>query len=203
VNTKFAKQSNVENLPKVGETHALSKPVTLNSVPTPQESKVMKNDKTTQRPEGHSLEAIQRMIGSPLRLRVVESRFVDMDQDEGIELVIDQEKDAEVEGRHADKQAEIYNIDLDHSSKVFSMQEDDTEVQEVVEVVTTAKLMTKVVTAVATQVAAASTPISAAKPKTLTITAAPAVSTRRRKGVEIRDPKEELHTDTPAETLTV
>nr|GEW85696.1 retrovirus-related Pol polyprotein from transposon TNT 1-94 [Tanacetum cinerariifolium] len=45
VNTKFAKQSILENLPKVGETHALSKPVTSNSVPTPQESKVMKNDK--------------------------------------------------------------------------------------------------------------------------------------------------------------
>nr|GFC45947.1 hypothetical protein [Tanacetum cinerariifolium] len=48
--------------------------------------------------------------------------------DEGIELVTDQKKDAEVEGRHADKQAEIYNIDLDHSLKVLSMQEDDTEV---------------------------------------------------------------------------
>nr|GEY48714.1 retrovirus-related Pol polyprotein from transposon TNT 1-94 [Tanacetum cinerariifolium] len=44
-NTKFAKQSIVGNLPKVGETHALSKPVTSNSVPTPQESKVVKNDK--------------------------------------------------------------------------------------------------------------------------------------------------------------
>nr|GFB02501.1 hypothetical protein [Tanacetum cinerariifolium] len=44
--------------------------------------------------------------------------IVDMDQDEGIELVTDQEKDTEVEGRHADKQAEIYNIDLDHSSNV-------------------------------------------------------------------------------------
>nr|GFC94845.1 hypothetical protein [Tanacetum cinerariifolium] len=104
-------------------------------------------------------------------------------RDEGIALVVDQEKDAEVEGRHADKQAEIYNIDLDHSSKVLSMQEDDTEVQEAVEVVTTAKLITEVVTAAATQVVAASTPILAAKPKTLTITVAPAVSTRRRKGV--------------------
>nr|GFA77047.1 hypothetical protein [Tanacetum cinerariifolium] len=94
---------------------------------------------------------------------------------------VDQEKDAEVEGRHADKQAEIYNIDLDHSSKVLSMQEDDTEVEEAVEVVTTAKLITEVVTAAPTQVVAASTPIPAAKPKTLTITAAPAVSTRRRK----------------------
>nr|GEY53161.1 hypothetical protein [Tanacetum cinerariifolium] len=79
------------------------------------------------------------------------------------------EKDAEVQGRHADKQAEIYNIDLDHSSKVV----------------------------------AASTPIPAAKPKILKIAAAPAISTRRRKGVVIRDPEEELHTNTLAETPTV
>nr|GEY52962.1 putative ribonuclease H-like domain-containing protein [Tanacetum cinerariifolium] len=104
---------------------------------------------------------------------------ISVDIDEGVELEVDQEKDAEVEGRQADIQAEIYNIDLDHSSKVLSMQE-DTEVQEAVEVVTTAKLITKVVTA-----------------------AALAVSTRRRKGVVIRDPKEELHFDTPTETPTV
>nr|GFD10997.1 hypothetical protein [Tanacetum cinerariifolium] len=53
---------------------------------------------------------------------------VDMDPDEGIELVVDHEKDVKVEGRYTDKQAKIYNIDLDHSSKVLSMQEDDTEV---------------------------------------------------------------------------
>nr|GFB60915.1 hypothetical protein [Tanacetum cinerariifolium] len=82
---------------------------------------------------------------------------VDMDQDEGIELVVDQEKDAEVEGRYADKQAEIYNIDLDYSSKVLSMQEDDTVV------------------------VAAGTHIPAAKPKTLTITTAPVVSTKKEK----------------------
>nr|GEY74000.1 integrase, catalytic region, zinc finger, CCHC-type, peptidase aspartic, catalytic [Tanacetum cinerariifolium] len=44
-NTKFAKQSIVGKPPKVGETHALSKPVTSNSIPTPQGSKVVKNDK--------------------------------------------------------------------------------------------------------------------------------------------------------------
>nr|GEV19674.1 hypothetical protein [Tanacetum cinerariifolium] len=44
-NTKFAKQTIVGNLPKVGETYALSKPVTSNAIPTPQESKVIKNDK--------------------------------------------------------------------------------------------------------------------------------------------------------------
>nr|GEU99990.1 putative ribonuclease H-like domain-containing protein [Tanacetum cinerariifolium] len=78
----------------------------------------------------------------------------DLDKDEGIELVVDQVKDADIAetgGRHAaeqaEKQAEIYQLDLDHPSKVLSMQEDDSEVQEVVEVVTTAKLITDVVTA--------------------------------------------------------
>nr|GFA30346.1 hypothetical protein [Tanacetum cinerariifolium] len=128
---------------------------------------------------------------------------VDMETNEEIELEVDQEKDAQVEGRHADTQAKIYNIDLDHSSKGLSMQE-DTEVQEAVKVVTTAKLITEVVTAAATQVAAASTPIPAAKPKVLKIAAAAlAVSTRRRKGIMIRDPEEELHDDTLAETPTV
>nr|GFB81678.1 hypothetical protein [Tanacetum cinerariifolium] len=95
----------------------------------------------------------------------------------------------------------IANMDQDEGIElVLSMQEADTEVQEVVEIVTTAKLITKVVTAATTQVVAASTPLLAAKPKTLTITAAPAVSTRRRKGVVIRDPKEELPSDTLAET---
>nr|GEX56066.1 copia protein [Tanacetum cinerariifolium] len=86
---------------------------------------------------------------------------------------------------------------------VLSMQEDDTEVQEAVEIVTTAKLMTEVVTAVVTQVVAAGTPIPVAKPKILNITAAPAISTRRREGVLIRDPEEELPFDTSAETSKV
>nr|GEY12547.1 hypothetical protein [Tanacetum cinerariifolium] len=73
--------------------------------------------------------------------------IVDIDQDEGIKLVTNQEKDAEV--------------------------------------------------------VAASTPIPAAKRKTLTITVAHAISTKRRKGVVIRDPEEELSFDTPAETPKV
>nr|GEU42184.1 hypothetical protein [Tanacetum cinerariifolium] len=44
-NTKFAKQPNVEILPKIGETNALSKPVTSNSVSTPPVSKGMNNTK--------------------------------------------------------------------------------------------------------------------------------------------------------------
>nr|GFB15269.1 hypothetical protein [Tanacetum cinerariifolium]GFC46203.1 hypothetical protein [Tanacetum cinerariifolium] len=82
------------------------------------------------------------------------------------------------------------------------MQEDDSEVQEVVEVVTTAKLITKVVTAATSQVSAASATISAAKPSIpAAASTVVAVYKRRRKEVIIRDPEEELSSKTPAETL--
>nr|GEW96664.1 copia protein [Tanacetum cinerariifolium] len=105
----------------------------------------------------------------------------DLDKDEGIKLV----KDAnivETERRHAaelaKKQAKIYHLDLDHSSKLLN-----------------------VVTAGASQVSVASATISAAKPSipaaALTVVAA---YTRRRKGVIIRDLEEELSSKTPTET---
>nr|GFA81592.1 hypothetical protein [Tanacetum cinerariifolium] len=97
--------------------------------------------------------------------KVKSSKLRRLKKDEGIELVTAQEKDAKVKVRHADKQAEIYNIDLDHSSKVLSMQEDDSEVQEAVEVVTTAKLMTEVVTAAVTQELPSDTPAETPKVK--------------------------------------
>nr|GEX25681.1 hypothetical protein [Tanacetum cinerariifolium] len=90
------------------------------------------------------------------------------------------EKDAAVQGRLEESQAHAYHIDLEHANKVLSIQDDEldpTELKEVIEVVTTAKLMTKVVTAAATTITAA---LSAA---------------RRRKGVVIRDPEE---TTTPS-----
>nr|GEV14205.1 hypothetical protein [Tanacetum cinerariifolium] len=113
----------------------------------------------------------------------------EMDKDDVVALMDDKEKekteeeakvveDDQVHGR----QAKIYKIDMDHASKVLSMQEDEpAKVQEVVDVVTTAKLITEVVTA-AIKVAAA--------------------STRRRKGVVIRDPEEESTTSSiiPADT---
>nr|GFA42377.1 hypothetical protein [Tanacetum cinerariifolium] len=111
-----------------------------------------------------------------LEIVQLKGRMIDMDMNKGIELV----KDAEVaksEGRnateHAEKQAEIYNLDLDHSSKVMSMQEDDSEVQEVVEVVTTAKLITEVVIVAGLKVSAASTTIPAASKGILVETSKP------------------------------
>nr|GFB27326.1 hypothetical protein [Tanacetum cinerariifolium] len=82
--------------------------------------------------------------------------------------------------------------------------EDDSEVQDMVEVVTTAKLITEVVTTAASQVSAVSTTIPAAKPSIPA--AAPTVVaayTIRRKRVTIRDPEEELPLKTPTETPKV
>nr|GEU56697.1 putative ribonuclease H-like domain-containing protein [Tanacetum cinerariifolium] len=130
-----------------------------------------------------------------------------MDQDADVVLEDDKEvtddvkdvqddidESAQDQERKAESQTEIYKIDLEHANKVLSMQEDESEpaeVQEVVDVVTTAKIITKVVTVV----------ILAA-----TLTAAPsrvtAAPSRRKKGVVIRDPQEESTTSTikPAET---
>nr|GFD16348.1 hypothetical protein [Tanacetum cinerariifolium] len=130
--------------------------------------------------------------------------IVELDRDEGVELMGEREKtkevkdiidDAQVEGRHAEKQAEIYQIDLDHPSKVLSMQEHDSEVKKAIEVVTTAKLITKVVNAASTPVSTASAIIPAAEPNVRaaapTVVPVTAAYTRRRKGVIIRDPEEE------------
>nr|GEX88020.1 putative ribonuclease H-like domain-containing protein [Tanacetum cinerariifolium] len=93
-------------------------------------------------------------------------------------------KDADVQGRQEESQAEVNHIDLEHVDKVLSMHDDEPEpakLKEVIEVVTTAKLMTEVVTAAAT--------ISIAAPITASpITAAPSAA-RRRKGAVIRDPE--------------
>nr|GFB56216.1 hypothetical protein [Tanacetum cinerariifolium] len=144
-----------------------------------------------------------------------QERMIDeLDRDEGVALKDDNEKEKKAEEARVagddqvkGRQAEIYQIDMDHASKVLSMQEDEPKGQEVMDVVTTAKLITEVVTAASESVNAASTTIAAAEPQVpaaepqvpdATITAAPvrvaAASTRRRKGVVIRDPEEESTT---------
>nr|GEV36507.1 hypothetical protein [Tanacetum cinerariifolium] len=73
--------------------------------------------------------------------------IADLDRDKGVALIDD-------EG--TEKKAE--------DAQVLSMQEDKPELQEAVEVVTTAKLITEVVTAASESITAASTTISAAEP---------------------------------------
>nr|GEV99265.1 putative ribonuclease H-like domain-containing protein [Tanacetum cinerariifolium] len=150
-----------------------------------------------------------------------QGRIIDeIDKDDVVALMDDKEEDKkdeeakvvendQVQGRQAESQAKIYRIDMDHASKVLSMQKDEpAEVQEVVDVLTTAKLITEVVTTASETVTSASTIISTAEPQVpaASITAAPtrviAAPSRRRKGVVIRDPEEESTTSSiiPAET---
>nr|GEX37845.1 hypothetical protein [Tanacetum cinerariifolium] len=115
------------------------------------------------------------------RVKKLERRIIaNIDADEDVTLkdvaagakdVADVEKDAEIE----------------ENADVLSMYDDKLELaklKEVVEVVTTAKLMTEVVTVASATINAANTLIIVA-----VITTAPSVA-RRRKGVVIRDPEE-------------
>nr|GEU76476.1 hypothetical protein [Tanacetum cinerariifolium] len=113
----------------------------------------------------------------------------------------------------------IYKIDNDDVVALIDDNEEDkkdekakedepAEVQEIVDVVTTAKLITEVVTTANETVTTASTIISTVEPQVLaaTITAAPAkvvaATSRRKKRVVIRDPEEESTTSSiiPVET---
>nr|GEY71857.1 hypothetical protein [Tanacetum cinerariifolium] len=100
---------------------------------------------------------------------------LDANEDVTLEDVDDEVKmDANIQGRLAESQAKAYNLDLQHAKKVLSMQDTDeanpAEVEEVLEVVIAARLMTKVVTTAA-QVPKAS-------------------ALRKRRGVVIQDPEE-------------
>nr|GEW89876.1 hypothetical protein [Tanacetum cinerariifolium] len=143
-----------------------------------------------------------------------QGRIIDkLDKDEDAVLMSEKEEkeikevkditgDAQVEGRQDD----IYQIDMDHAAKVLSMQEDEPEIQEAVEVVTTAKLITKVIAAVNETVSAAAVvpTVTVVVVPAATVTPAPVKvavpSTRRRRGVVIRDPEEESSAKTPTET---
>nr|GEU87867.1 retrovirus-related Pol polyprotein from transposon TNT 1-94 [Tanacetum cinerariifolium] len=95
------------------------------------------------------------------------------DQDADVQV------NADIQGRTAESQAKIYKIDLDHANKVLSMQEEElepVELQEVVDIVTTAKIITEVVTAGSTTITAAEVPVPAA-----TIAAAPTLTAAHRR----------------------
>nr|GEW52846.1 putative ribonuclease H-like domain-containing protein [Tanacetum cinerariifolium] len=84
----------------------------------------------------------------------------ELDTDEGAVLMNEKEESEEIRDNTSDaqvkgRQADIYQIDMDHAAKVLSMQKDESEVQEAVEVVTTAKMITKVVAAVSETISAA------------------------------------------------
>nr|GEX53237.1 hypothetical protein [Tanacetum cinerariifolium] len=146
----------------------------------------LEQDKIAQALEITKLKQRVRRLEKNKKLKVLglkRLKKLKLDADEDVTLEeVDAEKDAKVAKKDADaqwrqeeSQSQVYHIDLKHADKVLSMHDDEAkpaEVKEVIEVVTTAKLMTEVVTA-------ATTPITAAHS-----------AARRRKGVVIRDPEE-------------
>nr|GEX30117.1 ribonuclease H-like domain-containing protein [Tanacetum cinerariifolium] len=113
-----------------------------------------------------------------------------MDKDDAVVLMDEEKEDKMVEEAKVDESAQ------------------PVEVQEVVDVVTTAKLITEVVTAASETVTTVSAIISANDPQhpATTITTAPikvaAAPSRRRKGVVISDPEEESTTSSIISTKT-
>nr|GEY25828.1 hypothetical protein [Tanacetum cinerariifolium] len=121
-------------------------------------------------PEKWSLEALRKELERVLRM------FKECLDHKGKELHLKADMDEDVE----EAQAKAYNLDLQHAEKVLSMQDIDEEepakVEEVLKVVKSAKLMTKVVTT--------------AQPTTTAAQVSKANAPRRRRGVVIQDPEE-------------
>nr|GEU50866.1 hypothetical protein [Tanacetum cinerariifolium] len=107
--------------------------------------------------------------------------ITELDADEDVTLVdAEEDMNANIQERLAESQAKVYHLDLQHAEKVLSMHDTDeaepVEVEEVIEVVTAAKLMTEIVTTATT---------------TINVAQVPKASTpRRRRGVVIQDLEE-------------
>nr|GEW96361.1 hypothetical protein [Tanacetum cinerariifolium] len=148
-----------------------------------------------------SMDLLQNLLETCTTLTRRGRMIADMDTDVDVTLKdvavdvkdgqdAEMEESADVQGRQAESQAQIYQIDLELANKVLSMQDVDiepAELQEVVKVVTTTKLITEVVTAVSATITNAAPQLTTAAAPTLTT--APS-ATRKRKGVVIRDPEE-------------
>nr|GEZ49264.1 hypothetical protein [Tanacetum cinerariifolium] len=122
-----------------------------------------------------------------------EAKDVAVDAKDGQDADI--QDNAGIQGRTVESQAKIYKIDLDHANKVLSMQKEESEpaeLQEVVDIVTTSKIVTEAITAASTTITAADVPIPAATTDVASkLTTAPS---RRTKGVVIRDLEESTTT---------
>nr|GEW53054.1 hypothetical protein [Tanacetum cinerariifolium] len=137
------------------------------------------------------IDDVSKQGGIIVNIDAYEDVVLEVSKDVAVEKSADVKDNANIQGRKAESQAKIYKIDLEHDKKVLNIQEEESEpakIQEVVDVVTTAKIITEVVTAASTTITAADVPVPAATTATaLTLTVAPS---RRTEGVVIRDPEE-------------
>nr|GEV01872.1 hypothetical protein [Tanacetum cinerariifolium] len=155
-----------------------SSQVESNPPPSPHQSPIAQpSSPLPQQPHSHDA-AISMDLLNQLKMHPNRGKTSKLDADEDVTLE-EVAKDADVQGRLEESQTHVYHLDLEHAQKVLSMQDDEAEpaeLKEVIEVVTTAKLMTEVVTAAAATITVAPMPKASAA--------------RRRKSVVIRDPEE-------------
>nr|GEV60411.1 hypothetical protein [Tanacetum cinerariifolium] len=141
---------------------------------------------------------LQRLkrVGTSQRIDTSDDTKMDVESNQGRMIDEMDKDDAVVLMDEKEEQKKVEEAKIDESAQ----EDKPTEVQAVVDVVTTAKLITEVVTAVSETVTAASAIISTAEPQVpaVIITVAPAkvvaAPSRRKKRVVIRDPKEESTT---------
>nr|GEW39302.1 hypothetical protein [Tanacetum cinerariifolium] len=128
-----------------------------------------------------------RKVGTAQRVESSTDTVMDDQEDASKQVEIIANIDANEDITLKDVAVVEKTAEIEKNEDVLIMKDDElepTKLKEVVEVVTTAKLMTEVVTVASATITAATTPITVA-----TINTAPSVA-RRRKGVVIRDPKE-------------
>nr|GEX20725.1 putative ribonuclease H-like domain-containing protein [Tanacetum cinerariifolium] len=143
----------------------------------------LEQDKFAQAIEITKLKQRVRRLEKKRQVKSSGGKIIELDADEDVtleEVDVEVTMDANVQGRLEESQAKVYHLDLEHADKVLSMQETDeaepAEVEEVIEVVVAAKLMTEVVTTAATTITADPVPKASAP--------------RRRRDVIIQDPEE-------------
>nr|GEW43345.1 hypothetical protein [Tanacetum cinerariifolium] len=134
----------------------------------------LEHDKIAQALEITKLkQRVRRLEKKRKRMHPNKGKIAEIDADEDVTLEEVAKKDVDAQGRLEESQAHVYHIDLERADKILSMHDDEAEpaeIKEVIEVVTTSKLMTEVVTAAVT-----------------TITAAPSVD--KGKGILVKEPK--------------
>nr|GEV71884.1 retrovirus-related Pol polyprotein from transposon TNT 1-94 [Tanacetum cinerariifolium] len=171
-------------------------PSTSQTQPTPPQSPQVQPPSPQPQPQptqdaANPMNFLQEKVGTTQKVETFDKTMMD-DVSNQERLIAEMDQDADVV--------------LENDKEVD--ESEPAEVQEVVDFVTTAKIITEVVTAASENITAPSTTITAAEAQVpaATLTAAPARVTvapnRRRKGVVIRDPHEESTTSTiiPAET---
>nr|GEY15231.1 hypothetical protein [Tanacetum cinerariifolium] len=133
-------------------------------------------------------------VGTSQRVETSDETMLDNVSNQG-RMIAEVDVDADVvlkDGRQAESQAKIYKIDMDHANKVLSIQEDKTKpakVQEVVDVVTTAKLITKVITTASETITAVIIRDPEEDSTTSTIIPAQTKSKDKGKGILVEEPK--------------